>query len=163
MQQSTEVPRYRLLAPLWDSSDCQLWPEGTVVSFVGVPNDHMEPLNGEAERRLRQHLDHLDKLAEIKAAMDGRAFQRRAGDLADAVAEEYTFEKRRSEIPRSPAEPVPVRPDLVSAAEQRRRARGRPKMVMDAQLPEAPKMPDGVGRVVPILGTDYTRDATSPN
>lgn len=156
-----EIPRYRLLAPLYDSSECQLWPEGTIISFRGSPNEHMEPLNDAAERSVREFLDQLDRMAELKAALDNRAFVKRAGDLGEAVAAEYTFEKRRSEPQRTSGEQRPVRTDLETPAQRRKNMRGRPKVVVDAVLPEAPKQAEGVGRVVPILGTDYTGDAVS--
>lgn len=45
-------PQYRLSKPLYDNATDTYIPEGAVIDFPGIPNEHMEPLNEAAVKAL---------------------------------------------------------------------------------------------------------------
>jgi len=152
MSETLEVPKYRLNAPYWDNST--LWPEGTTLHFRGTPNEEMVPLNEPAEAKMRAYQETLDRGAELKALMDGKAFVKRNPDLGEFVQEAMGDRpKIAREMPRT-NEKVPVRPDMVPA--HQRRAQARTGDVVRGEMPEPPKR--GAEPPVAILGTTYTDD-----
>ncbi len=153
MSETLEVPKYRLNAPYWDNAT--LWPEGTTITFRGEPNEEMVPLNEPAVERMLAYQAKLDRGAEAKAIMDGKAFVKRNPDMGEFMQDAMADRPRiPREIPRT-NEAIPVRPDMMNP-EQKRQYRARGKLVDHAELPEAPK--PGSDPVVNILGTTYTDD-----
>lgn len=147
-----ELPKYQLNAPFWDNST--LWPEGTIIHFRGTPNEEMVPLNPQAEEKMRAYLDVLDRGAEAKAIMDGKAFIKRNPDLGAFVQDAMADRPRvKHEMPRV-NDKVPVRPDMVPAHQRRQRAMSGD--VVKGELPQPPKR--GMEPAVAILGTTYTDD-----
>lgn len=59
-QQITELPRYKLLAPLY--ADDAYFEEDTVIEYDGVPNLSMFPLNEAAKVRLEEYASTLSRL-----------------------------------------------------------------------------------------------------
>jgi hypothetical protein len=153
----TDGPRYRLLADFFADNHTR-YPEGAELVWLGTPNEHMEPLNAAAEEKITDFLADLDRMGEIKARLEGKMFTHRHPDMADVVAEaigdrpkEPRTIQRRSE--------APIRPDLLSKADQRREAaKPRNIQVDSVKMPEQPGKMSNV-QPVPILGTTYTADA----
>ena len=155
MSDVLERPRYRLTAPFFAPNDT-LYPEGTTITWLDTPNEFMVPLNEAANSKMRDWLDFLDQQAAIKAALDGKSFIKRAGDLGDVVAAAIADRPREPrQLPRDNG-PVPVRPDMVSANERRRRMNERGAALVATEAPPPPKRNDPA---TPILGTIQAGDA----
>lgn len=154
-----EHPKYKLLAPCFLEDDTYR-DVGTIITYLGTPNGHMEPLNPMAEERMTSWLTVLDEQAAIKAALDGKAFVRRAGDMGDVVAEAIANRpQERRQVPRSNG-PVPVRPDMVTPAERRRAQNAKAAPVLSVEAPPMPKRGEGVtAEPVPILGSIGMRES----
>lgn len=85
----SEIPRYKLLKPLYANADGLYVPEGAEIEFEGPPNEHMVPLNKPAEDRLRAYITALNEGA--------RAAGRDSRHLADIVF---------TEVAKRPREPM---------------------------------------------------------
>lgn len=154
------VPLFRVLNEQgWFGPDDTLHPRGSVIAWDGGLNEHLEPLNQAAEDRMREYLDHLDRMGELKAELEGRTFIRRAGDLgevaAEAMANRPKFERS---MPRSNPD-APIRPDMQPAAAKRAALAKRAKQLLGVQEPPQQRPNDQAQKVVNVLGSTYTGDA----
>jgi len=159
MSDVMEHPRYKLLAPFNAENDT-LYPEGTVITYLGEPNEHMQPLNGAAEDRMADFLRKLDKFAELKAAIDGKAFVKRAGDLGDFAEEAMRSRPREPRAVPGSDGVAPVRPDLETKAMREARRARRAQALLGADLPLPPKRGEAQAAPIPILGSISRPDQT---
>lgn len=73
-------PVYRLGADFFGPDDtlyygpCAAHPDGQVIVWRGEPNEDMEPLNDLAREALTEYSSKLDRLAQEKAAKEGKTF-----------------------------------------------------------------------------------------
>lgn len=151
------APVFRLLAP-WFGPDDTLHPEGSIIAWDGGLNEHMEPMNAAAEEKMRDYLTHLDRMAELKAKIDGRDFIRRAGDLGEFAAGEWANRpKYDPKMPRANPDAV-VRPDMLAPAKKRDMYAKRASKLLGVQAPPEGRQPEAA-KVVNVLGSTYTGDA----
>lgn len=159
---AAEYPRYRVLdAKGFFADNHTLYPQGTELTWLGPPNELMEPLNDAAVDRMTEYLAELDRWAEIKAKLDGRAAARSI-DLGDAVLQAML------DRPKAPPRKMPVRgdaparPDMMTK-EQKRAALAKSQVMgvvpVETGRSTVRRAPPGPPGPIPILGTTYTGDA----
>lgn len=87
-----ETPQYKLLKPFY--ADDTLFPEGAVVSFLGTPNEQMEPLNEPAKQKFAEFI----KRVEDGAAAAGR-ISRKLEDIVQQEVMNRPREQPRVSVP----------------------------------------------------------------
>lgn len=84
---SEELPRYRLKQPSF--FEPELLPAGSIVTFTGVPGDHLEPLNAAAEARMEEWYDsEVEEIDPRTRAKTGKYIKVRAGRKRVIVPQE---------------------------------------------------------------------------
>lgn len=155
-----EVPKYKLNAAVFLENDTR-YEEGTVLDYMGTPNDDMVPLNDAALARMRSYLDHLTGCAREAAVKNGRAFTGLITDKAEIIAlATQDARKAAKEITIAMPEDRGAPPQMPHTPEAHAKKRGRPPKanpVVSANVPAPPSRPGP--QPVAILGRDHTQAA----
>ena len=153
-----QIPQYRILdgKGAW-LEDETLHEQGTIIEYLGVPNENMEPLNEAARARMNTYLIELDDGARARAADDGRHYRGRVRDLGDQVGDAVAARPKEQKMvmPKSNLD-APVRPDMVPISKRHRADAGK---VVSASQPK----PKGKQTPIPIAqqGTHYDLDSAT--
>lgn len=98
MSISETIPTYRQLDPNgFFCADGYLLSEGEAFEFDGTPNEHMEPLNEPARKKLSTYLKMLETAEREYAQKNGRTYSGRSRSL-DVMVAEATADARRIEL-----------------------------------------------------------------
>lgn len=136
MLQEQDIPRYRLLRPFYAEDDT-LYPTDAELSYTGVPNEDMEPLNEAARQAMIPMLQGIKKMTlgdQVQKAHESLHARDRA-----AAEPQVIFPKSDKT--------VPIMPNHVTPG---KRQRGRPKKVIDAKVTVPDGRPSGPQK---IMGT----------
>lgn len=83
MEHEQELPRYRLIKPLY--ADDTFFDEETILDYDGTPNEFMQPLNDAARAQMRAFIDSLTEIDEDTGFTPGLEAQiDKASDRATA-------------------------------------------------------------------------------
>jgi hypothetical protein len=150
-----EAPRYLVNDPGVVLDDT-LWPGGTTIDYIGVPNMSMVPLNDPAKRAMEDLIARLENGARKVAARNGREFlglhnlgdRNQLLDLAMADAKNQADSAPIIRTP-EPTQGVPAMPHLVQDVVKR--GRGRPPKVVASQPAQSARPATNADLGAPML------------